>query len=36
MTAEEQAAEAADPLPVPGLDWPNRPGTEDYQVLVGS
>ena len=35
MTAEEQAAEAADPLPVPGLDWPNRPGTEDYQVLVG-
>jgi hypothetical protein len=35
MTAEELAAEAVEPLPLAGLDWPNRPGTDDYQLVVG-
>lgn len=35
MTAAELGGEAEGPLPVPGLDWPNRPGVEDYRLEVG-
>jgi len=36
MTAEELGAVATTPLPVPGLDRPNRPDAPDYPLEVGA